>query len=201
MSHSHIDVSALASEACPVSEVLDHVSGKWSIGILVAVAQGPVRFTELERSIRGISRRMLTLTLRKLERDGLLIRTVYPVVPPKVEYALTEMAQELHQSLLELTDWARRHGSAVAAAQAAYDREQIPALPADCIRDPGTHRAVDAEGGWGGVVGRPGAEEAEQLAGPRLDGASRRPGSDIAVTDQFRDYADWVCRFRVARPT
>jgi DNA-binding HxlR family transcriptional regulator len=129
MSHSHIDVSALASEACPVSEVLDHVSGKWSIGILVAVAQGPVRFTELERSITGISRRMLTLTLRKLERDGLLIRTVYPVVPPKVEYALTEMAQELHQSLLELTDWARRHGSAVAAAQAAYDREQISALP------------------------------------------------------------------------
>ena len=53
MSHSHIDVSALDSEACPVSEVLDHVSGKWSIGILVAVAQGPVRFTELERSIRG----------------------------------------------------------------------------------------------------------------------------------------------------
>jgi DNA-binding HxlR family transcriptional regulator len=71
---------------------------------------------------------MLTLTLRKLERDGLLIRTVHPVVPPKVEYTLTEMTQELHQSLLELTDWARRHGSAVAAAQAAYDREHIPAL-------------------------------------------------------------------------
>ena len=86
MSHSYIDVSALASEACPVSEVLDRVSGKWSIGILVAVAQGPVRFTELERSITGISRRMLTLKLRKLERDGLLIRTVHPVVPPKVEY-------------------------------------------------------------------------------------------------------------------
>jgi DNA-binding HxlR family transcriptional regulator len=115
-------VSALASEACPVSEVLDHVSGKWSIGILVAAAQGPVRFTELERSIRGISRRMLTLKLRKLERDGLLIRTVYPVVPPKVEYTLTEMARELHGSLLELTDWAKRHGSTVAAAQAAYDR-------------------------------------------------------------------------------
>src|ERR1700694_3537148 len=94
MSQSHIDVSALASEACPVSEVLDHVSGKWSIGILVAAARGPVRFTELERSIRGISRRMLTLKLRKLERDGLLIRTVHPVVPPKVEYTLTEMAQE-----------------------------------------------------------------------------------------------------------
>jgi DNA-binding HxlR family transcriptional regulator len=166
MSHSHIDVSALASEACPVSEVLDHVSGKWSIGILVAVAQGPVRFTELERSIRGISRRMLTLTLRKLERDGLLTRTVYPVVPPKVEYALTEMAQELHQSLLELTDWARRHGSAVAAAQAAYDRGQIPALP-DCTRDPSTHRAVDAEGGWGAAFPSPAVISASRQAARR----------------------------------
>ncbi|MFI6648166.1 winged helix-turn-helix transcriptional regulator [Streptomyces sp. NPDC050529] len=123
MSRSHIDVSVLAGEACPVSEVLDHVSGKWSIGILVAAAQGPVRFTELERSITGISRRMLTLNLRKLERDGLLVRTVHPVVPPKVEYTLTEMARELHKALLELTDWAERHGSTVAAAQAAYDRE------------------------------------------------------------------------------
>jgi DNA-binding HxlR family transcriptional regulator len=122
MSQSHIDVSALASEACPVSEVLDHVSGKWSIGILVAAAQGPVRFTELERSIKGISRRMLTLKLRRLERDGLLERTVHPVVPPKVEYTLTEMARELHKSLLGLTDWAKRHGDTVAAAQAAYDR-------------------------------------------------------------------------------
>jgi DNA-binding HxlR family transcriptional regulator len=123
MSQSHIDVSALAGEACPVSAVLDHVSGKWSVGILVAAAQGPVRFTELERSISGISRRMLTLNLRKLERDGLLVRTVHPVVPPKVEYTLTEMAQELHKSLLELRAWAKRHGSAVAAAQAAYDLE------------------------------------------------------------------------------
>jgi DNA-binding HxlR family transcriptional regulator len=122
MSQSHIDVSALASEACPVSEVLDHVSGKWSIGILVAAAQGPVRFTELERSITGISRRMLTLNLRKLERDGLLVRTVHPVVPPRVEYTLTEIARELHHSLLELTGWAKRHRDAVGAAQAAYDR-------------------------------------------------------------------------------
>ncbi|MFJ6431135.1 winged helix-turn-helix transcriptional regulator [Streptomyces sp. NPDC091416] len=123
MSRSHIDVSVLAGEACPVSEVLDHVSGKWSIGILVAAAQGPVRFTELERALTGISRRMLTLKLRKLERDGLLVRTVHPVVPPKVEYTLTEMAQELHRALLDLTDWAERNGGAVAAAQAAYDRE------------------------------------------------------------------------------
>ncbi len=122
MPQSHIDVSALASEACPVSEVLDHASGKWSSGILVAAAQGPVRFTELERSLTGISRRMLTLNRRKPERDGLLVRIVHPVVPPKVEYTLTEMVQELHKSLLELTAWAKRHRSTVAAAQVAYDR-------------------------------------------------------------------------------
>ncbi|RMI31221.1 winged helix-turn-helix transcriptional regulator [Nocardia stercoris] len=122
MSHSHIDVSVLADQACTVAEVLDHVSGKWSVGILVAAAQGPVRFTELERAVTGISRRMLTLNLRKLERDGLLIRTVYPTVPPKVEYTLTPIARELHATLLTLTEWAKRHRATIAAAQADYDR-------------------------------------------------------------------------------
>lgn len=70
------------AHACPVREVLDRVAGKWSVQILVAAAQGPVRFTELERGIEGISRRMLTLTLRQLERDGLVSRTVHPTVPP-----------------------------------------------------------------------------------------------------------------------
>jgi DNA-binding HxlR family transcriptional regulator len=109
------------AEACPLREVLDRVSGKWSIQLIVAIAAGPARFTELERAIDGISRRMLTLTLRNLERDGLITRTVYPVVPPRVEYALTDMAQELHASLLSLTDWAERHRGAVAAARRAYD--------------------------------------------------------------------------------
>ena len=109
MSQSHIDVSVLAGQACTVSEVLDHVSGKWSIGILVAAAQGPVRFTELERSITGISRRMLTLTLRKLERDGLLIRTVHPIVPPKVEYTLTPLGQTLIEPLDAICLWAEKH--------------------------------------------------------------------------------------------
>ncbi|WP_171166378.1 helix-turn-helix domain-containing protein [Streptomyces sp. I05A-00742] len=108
-------------EACPITEVLDHVAGKWSIGILVAAARGPIRFTELERTIQGISRRMLTLNLRKLERDGLLIRTVHPTVPPKVEYSLTPMARELHATLGELVGWAERHRSSIATARAAYD--------------------------------------------------------------------------------
>jgi DNA-binding HxlR family transcriptional regulator len=112
----------VAREACPLREVLDRVSGKWSVQILVATVRGPIRFTELERSIDGVSRRMLTLTLRNLERDGLLHRTVYPTVPPKVEYSATAMAQELHKHLLGLTDWAERHRADVTAARLDYDR-------------------------------------------------------------------------------
>ncbi|MGW5970511.1 winged helix-turn-helix transcriptional regulator [Streptomyces sp. NPDC055186] len=122
MSRSHTHVSEeVTDEACPLVEVLDHVAGKWSISILVAAARGPVRFTELERSIEGISRRMLTLNLRRLERDGLLTRTVYPTVPPKVEYDLTPMARELYSSLAGLVEWAERHRGAIAQARAAYD--------------------------------------------------------------------------------
>lgn len=128
MSRSNSDVSDEASDslwekACPVGEVLDHISGKWSIGIIVAAADGPIRFTELERTVVGISRRMLTLTLRKLERDGLLVRTVYPTVPPRVEYALTDMARELFEAFCALTAWAHRHRSSIAAARARYDRQ------------------------------------------------------------------------------
>ncbi|BCB87311.1 winged helix-turn-helix transcriptional regulator [Phytohabitans suffuscus] len=126
MSQGHSDVSELVTaedQACTVRQVLDRVGGKWSIGILVAASKGPVRFTELERSVEGISRRMLTLTLRQLERDGLLVRTVYPTVPPKVEYRATEIALELYDSLVTLTTWAERHRATIAAAREAYDRE------------------------------------------------------------------------------
>jgi DNA-binding HxlR family transcriptional regulator len=135
MSQGNIGVSEQVigpteDQACTVRQVLDRVGGKWSIGILVAVAKGPVRFTELERSVEGISRRMLTLTLRQLERDGLLVRTVYPTVPPKVEYQATEIALELYDSLVTLTTWAERHRAKIAAAREAYDREhgKEPAL-------------------------------------------------------------------------
>ncbi|MFJ9668257.1 winged helix-turn-helix transcriptional regulator [Streptomyces sp. NPDC101219] len=126
MSRSHTDVSQeVTAQACPLVEVLDHVAGKWSISILVAAAPGPIRFTELERSVEGISRRMLTLNLRRLERDGLLKRTVHPTVPPKVEYALTPMARELHAYLTGLVDWAERHRGAIARARAAYDSAAV----------------------------------------------------------------------------
>ncbi|MFH9822458.1 winged helix-turn-helix transcriptional regulator [Streptomyces bobili] len=116
------------AHACPVREVLDRVSGKWSVQILVAAAHGPIRFTELERGIEGISRRMLTLTLRNLERDGLVTRTVHPTVPPKVEYELTSVARELHETLLRLTGWAERNRVYIAESRAAYDTEHEPEL-------------------------------------------------------------------------
>lgn len=121
--NSCVTVTAGQARACTVREALDRVGGKWSIGILIAASQGPIRFTELERQVAGISRRMLTLTLRNLERDGLLRRHVYPTVPPKVEYTATPMARELYESLVALTAWAERHRESIGAARAAYDRE------------------------------------------------------------------------------
>ncbi|QYN20741.1 helix-turn-helix domain-containing protein [Amycolatopsis sp. DSM 110486] len=110
-------------EACTLLEVLNRISGKWAIGILLEASQGPVRFTELERSVAGISRRMLTLTLRNLERDGLLERTVYPTVPPRVEYEATPMARELYGTLSGLVDWAQRHREAIAVSRDVYDAQ------------------------------------------------------------------------------
>ncbi|GHJ05981.1 HxlR family transcriptional regulator [Micromonospora humidisoli] len=107
---------------CTLREALDRVGGKWAIGILLAASPGPVRFSELTRQVEGISRRMLTLTLRNLERDGLLHRRVHPGVPPRVDYRATPMALELHEPLLALTAWAQRHRTAISEARAAYDR-------------------------------------------------------------------------------
>jgi DNA-binding HxlR family transcriptional regulator len=120
LSQSH---TCVPEETCSVGEVLDQLSGKWNIGIIMAAMNGPVRFTELERELGGISRRMLTLTLRKLERDGLLVRTVYPTVPPKVEYTVTDIARELHDSFQALIGWADRHKSAIATARRGYDEQ------------------------------------------------------------------------------
>lgn len=123
MSRSNTDVPRrIERDACPVAEVLQHVGNKWSIGIIVAASEGPMRFTELERAIFGISRRMLTLNLRKLERDGLLKRRVYPTIPPKVEYSLTPMARELTETLPALVSWAERHREGIAKARTNYDQ-------------------------------------------------------------------------------
>lgn len=116
-----VDDSLSGGAACALSEVVEQVSGKWSIGILLAASHGPVRFTQFERRIRGISRRMLTRTLRGLERDGLLVRTVHPTVPVTVEYSLSPIGIELCSSLVVLTGWAERHHDTIAEARRVYD--------------------------------------------------------------------------------
>src|ERR1700691_3116428 len=106
-------------ETCEVRRILTRVGDKWSILVIAMLDHGTHRFTELRRSIDGISQRMLTLTLRQLERDGLVKRTVYAVVPPKVEYELTELGATLLDSIQGVVNWALVHRTQVEAARAA----------------------------------------------------------------------------------
>jgi DNA-binding HxlR family transcriptional regulator len=111
------------SGACPARALLDRIANKWTtliIGIL-GNAGAPVRFSELRHSIKGISQKMLTQTLRDLERDGLVVREIYAVVPPRVEYSLTPLGRTLEDPLRSLSDWAERHMKEVHSAQHAFD--------------------------------------------------------------------------------
>ena len=102
-------------------QILDRIADKWSL-LAIALLEGrTLRFNELRREIDGISQRMLTVTLRQLERDGLVTRTVYPVVPPRVEYGLTPLGDSLHATVQALVTWTESHQDQVAAARAAYD--------------------------------------------------------------------------------
>ena len=108
-------------EDCEVRQILDRIGDKWSL-LAIALLEGrTLRFSELQREIDGISQRMLTVTLRHLERDGLVKRTVYPVVPPRVEYELTPLGSTLHATIQALVAWTERHQNEIAAARAAYD--------------------------------------------------------------------------------
>lgn len=100
-----------------LGQILDRIGNKWTIMIVGALSQGPVRFNALQRVVDGVSHRMLTLTLRGLEADGLVTRTVYPTVPPRVEYALTEVGRSLIVPLKALLEWAESNQPAIAAAQ------------------------------------------------------------------------------------
>jgi DNA-binding HxlR family transcriptional regulator len=106
-----------------ISEVLSRVGDKWSVLVVSHLGEGPRRFSELRRALGSISQRMLTLTLRGLERDGLVTRTVTPTIPPRVDYALTTLGRSLLQPVLELTTWARRNRSAIEKAQRRFDEK------------------------------------------------------------------------------
>ncbi|MFA1544364.1 winged helix-turn-helix transcriptional regulator [Actinomadura monticuli] len=106
---------------CRAREILDRVGDKWSLQVVALLGEGTQRFSELRRGIDGISQRMLTVTLRGLERDGIVTRTVYPVVPPRVDYSLTPMGATLMDAAGTLVSWAESHLSEIDAARADYD--------------------------------------------------------------------------------
>jgi len=118
---------------CELRNILDRIADKWSLLVICVVADGTHRFSELRREIDGISQRMLTLTLRQLEREGLVRRTVFPVVPPRVDYELTPLGSTLLDTIQALVAWAGEHGHEIADARAAYDARVAadePAVPA-----------------------------------------------------------------------
>jgi DNA-binding HxlR family transcriptional regulator len=108
---------------CRVRQVLARVGDKWSLYVIHLLGDRSRRFTELRRSINGISQRMLTVTLRGLERDGLVTRTVHPTVPPRVDYALTPMGRTLLDTVCALVNWAEQHLDEIEGSRATYDRK------------------------------------------------------------------------------
>lgn len=122
MSLNNVKISELSPEQCiSVREILDRVGDRWSIYVVAQLREGPQRFNALQRAIEGISQRMLTRTLRSLERDGLISRTVYPTNPPQVEYELTPLGASLVQSLMVLLNWADSNCNQIQNARANYD--------------------------------------------------------------------------------
>ena len=115
------DVEVATTRACELRDLLDRLADKWSLLVVELLDHRTLRFSELHHQIDGISQRMLTLTLRQLERDGLVRRRVYPVIPPRVEYALTPLGATLLETIQPLVGWARAHRDQVADARAAYD--------------------------------------------------------------------------------
>ncbi|MEV7387261.1 helix-turn-helix domain-containing protein [Streptomyces sp. NPDC091215] len=115
---------------CPTRAVLDLIAGKWTMLVLVALADGrPMRFAELRRRLDGVTPKVLTQTLRALEREGLLTRTLYPTVPPCVEYRLPRLGQEVGGLVQGITDWAQANSAAVRAAREEFDERTARQLP------------------------------------------------------------------------
>ncbi|MGH2976152.1 MAG: winged helix-turn-helix transcriptional regulator [Solirubrobacterales bacterium] len=121
--------SAWPEDGRPIRELLDRVGDKWSLLIIGMLGERPMRFSELLRTVDGISQRMLTLTLRHLERDGLVTRTAYAEVPPRVEYALTELGTTLLEPVLALAGWASANHLLIAENRKAFATSQTARHP------------------------------------------------------------------------
>ncbi|WP_246059466.1 winged helix-turn-helix transcriptional regulator [Herbidospora galbida] len=111
----------LTRKDCPSRQILDRIGDTWSVLIVTLLRDGPLRFTELHRRIEGVTPKMLTQTLRGLERDGLVTRTVFPVVPPRVDYELTGLGRSLENVVDTITAWADTHIDDVLTARGRYD--------------------------------------------------------------------------------
>jgi DNA-binding HxlR family transcriptional regulator len=111
----------LPADCRAISDVLARIGDKWSVLVVTRLGERPLRFNELRRSIGGISQRMLTLTLRGLERDGLITRTVFPTIPPRVDYALTPLGSDLLNPVSALGEWATRNQVKIARAREQFD--------------------------------------------------------------------------------
>jgi DNA-binding HxlR family transcriptional regulator len=129
----------LPSDCRAVSDVLARVGDKWSVLVVTRLGDGPLRFNELRRTIGGISQRMLTLTLRGLERDGLITRTVFPTIPPRVDYELTPLGRDLLEPVSALGAWAIRNQDKIATARARFDGTTGESAPSP--RRPGAAEA------------------------------------------------------------
>jgi DNA-binding HxlR family transcriptional regulator len=119
-------LQAQMAAGCPIRDVIERIGDKWSVLLVVRLEEGPARFSELLRDTTGISRRMLTRTLRLLERDGLVERTVFPTVPPSVSYALTDLGHELVGPLDAVSRWALEHHEQVQEARRRFDGRAAP---------------------------------------------------------------------------
>lgn len=120
-----IEGDLIHTDECPrVSKILSRIGDKWTVLVIMILSRGTRRFSDLKRDIGGISQRMLTICLRGLERDGLVKRTVFPVVPPRVEYELTALGLSLCEPVLAMGSWARNHIAEIDAAQMAFDSRE-----------------------------------------------------------------------------
>ena len=123
------------SNCMAMSDVLNRIGDKWSVMVVGMLSRaGTLRFNELKRNINGVSQRMLTLTLRNLERDGLVTRTVFPEIPPRVEYGLTALGQTLTGPINGLWDWSAANHETIVDARAIYDARHEPSETASAER-------------------------------------------------------------------
>ncbi len=124
MTSTQPSATPVVGECLRFAPILSHIGDKWSILIVTLLGDGPRRFNDIKRSVPGISQRMLTLTLRNLERDGLVTRTVFPTIPPRVDYELTALGHSVRAPVQVVVDWVQTHLREIEAARLQFDRRR-----------------------------------------------------------------------------